>query len=89
MRNIRDWRDATLMLSFEEKGYFDELLNLIYLYDDLLVDDDDFVCRAMPVHRKTHLRLKQTLLKAGLIEVKAGYYFNKRAGEEITKINEL
>ena len=87
MRHIRDWREATLMLSFEEKGYYDELLNLIYLYDDLLADNDDFICRAMPVNKKLHLRLKAALLKAGLIQVKDGFYFNKRASEEVAKIN--
>lgn len=89
MRHIRDWREATLMLSFEEKGYYDELLNLIYMYDDLLVDDDDFICRAMPVNKKLHLRLKAALLKAKLIEVKDGFYFNKRATQEVVKINEI
>lgn len=89
MRNVRDWREATLMLSFEEKGYFDELLNLIYMYDDLLEDDDDFICRAMPVHKKMHSRLKRKLLDAGLIEIKKGFYFNKRASSEIAKINKI
>ncbi|MDG1857705.1 MAG: DUF1376 domain-containing protein [Emcibacteraceae bacterium] len=89
MRNIRDWRDATLMLSFEEKGYFDELINLIYIYDGCLSDNDDLICRAMPVNKKFHLRLKKKLLKVGLIQVKDGLYFNKRASEEISKINEL
>lgn len=89
MRNVRDRREATLMLSFEEKGYFDELLNLIYMYDDLLPDDDDFICRAMPVHKKTHARLKEKLIKAGLIAIKNGCYYNKRATSEISKINEI
>lgn len=87
MKNIRDWREATLMLSFEEKGYYDELLNLIYIYDDLLPDIDELICRAMPVHKKMHLRLKQKLLKARLISIEDGFYFNKRAAEEIVKIN--
>ncbi len=89
MRNIRDWRDSTLMLSFEEKGYFDELLNLIYIYDDCLPDDDNLICRAMPVNKKIHNRLKQKLFKAGLIEIKDGFYFSKRASQEINKINEI
>lgn len=89
MRNIRDWREATLMLSFEEKGYYDELLNLIYMYDDILPDNDDFICRAMPVHIKTHTRLKNKLINCGFIEIKNGYYFNKRASLEVNKINEL
>ena len=89
MRNIRDWRDATLMLSFEEKGYFDELLSLIYIYDNHLPDNDDLICRAMPINKKRHLRLKQKLIKAGLIVIKDGFYFNKRAAQEIAKINEI
>ena len=89
MRDIRAWRDSTLMLSFEEKGYYDELLNLIYLYDDCLPDDDDLICRAMPVNKKVHLRLRDRLIKAKLIEIKAGYYFNKRAAQEIDKINSI
>lgn len=87
MRNIRDWREATMMLSFEEKGYFDELISLIYLYDDLLPDDDDFICRAMPVHKRQHLRLKKRLLDLGLIEIKNGHYFNYRSTKELNKIN--
>lgn len=89
MKNIRDWREATLMLSFEEKGYYDELLNLIYIYDDCLPDHDDLICRAMPVHKKTHLRLKAKLIELGLISIKSGFYFNKRAAAEIGKINEI
>tara|TARA_R110002096_G_scaffold416576_2_gene619309 strand:+ start:135094 stop:135894 length:801 start_codon:yes stop_codon:yes gene_type:complete len=89
MRNIRDWREATLMLTFEERGYFDEILNLIYLYDDMLPDDDDLICRAMPIHRRMHERLKEKLIKCGLIEIKDGLYFNKRAAKEVKKINKL
>lgn len=89
MRNIRDWRDSTLMLSFEEKGYYDELLNLIYIYDDCLPDNDTLICRAMPVNKKIHLRLKEKLIKESLIDVKDGFYFNKRASQEINKINQI
>ncbi len=89
MKNIRDWREATLMLSFEEKGYFDELINLIYIYDDCLPDKDDLICRAMPVHKKLHLRLKRKLIEAGLITIKGGFYFNKRASLEVEKINQI
>lgn len=89
MRNIRDWRDATLMLTFEEKGYYDELLNLIYMFDDLLPDDDDFICRAMPIHIRTHQRLKKKMLSEGLLTIKDGFYRNKRASLEISKINQI
>ncbi|MBT5187693.1 MAG: DUF1376 domain-containing protein [Kordiimonadaceae bacterium] len=89
MKNIRDWRDSTLMLSFEEKGYFDELINLIYIYDDCLPDNDDLICRAMPVNKKLHLRLKQKLLKAHLVAIKDGFYHNKRSSQEIKKINQI
>ncbi len=89
MRNSRDWRDATLMLSFEEKGYFDELLNLIYIYDDHLPDNDDLICRAMPVYKRMHLRLRQRLIDVGLIEVRDRFYFNKKASSKIAKINEI
>ena len=89
MKNIRDWRDATLMLSFEEKGYFDEIINLIYIYDDCLPDEDELICRAMPVHKKLHLRLKRKLVDAGLITIRDGFYFNKRASLELKKINRI
>ncbi|MEZ5759220.1 MAG: DUF1376 domain-containing protein [Emcibacteraceae bacterium] len=89
MRNIRDWREGTIMLTFEEKGYYDELLNLIYLHDDLLPDNDALICRSMPVHTVTHRRLKQRLIDAGLIDIKNGFYRTKRASMEINRINEL
>jgi len=89
MRNIRDWRDATLMLSFEERGYFDEIISLIYLYDGCLPDDDDLICRAMPVNKKVHLRLKNRLVKLGLIQFKNGRYFNSRSTQELLKINSI
>lgn len=87
MKDIRAWRDATLMLSFEERGYFDELLSLIYIYDDCLPDDDDLICRAMPVSKRLHKRLKNKLLKARVIEIKEGFYSNKRSTIELLKIN--
>jgi len=89
MRNIRDWRDATLMLTFEEKGYYDELLNLIYMFDDLLPDDDEFICRAMPIHSRTHQRLKNKMISEGLLAIKDGFYRNKRASLEVSKINQI
>lgn len=89
MKNIKDWREATLMLSFEEKGYFDEIISLIYLYDDRLLDDDDFICRAMPCNKKVHLRLKQKLLKLGLISVQNGFITNSRSTQELLKINSI
>ena len=89
MRNIRDWREGTIMLTFEEKGYYDELLNLIYLHDDLLPDNDALICRSMPVHPVSHRRLKKRLIDAGLIEIKNGFYHNKRASLEVNKINDL
>ena len=89
MRNIRDWKDATIMLSFEEKGYFDEIISLIYLYDNCLPDDDNFICRAMPVNKKIHTRLKQKLFKLGLISVQDGFILNSRSTQELLKINSI
>lgn len=89
LRNIRDWREATLMLSFEEKGYYDELLNLIYMFDDLLPDDDGLICRAMPINKRTHQRLQKRILKVGLLTIKDGFYHNKRASIEVSKINQI
>ncbi len=89
MRNVRDWRDATIQLSFEEKGYFDELINLIYLYDGYLPDDDDFISKAMPVNKRLHRRLKKKLIEYGVISIIDGLFFNKRAALEIEKINSL
>jgi len=89
MKNIRDWRDATLLLSFEQKGYFTEILELIYLYDDRLPDNDELICKAMPISKTLHKRLKKSLIELGVLEVKDGYYFNKRCTEELEKINTL
>jgi len=89
MRDIKDWKEATLMLSFEEKGYFDEILSLIYLYDGCLPDDDLLICKAMPCNRRQHNRLKKALLKSELITIKDGLYFNYRASKELLKINSI
>lgn len=89
MKNIPDWKEATLMLSFEQKGYFDEIISLIYLYDDRLPDDDNLICKAMPVNKKIHMRLKKAILSHGLIEVRNGFYFNSRSTQELVKINSI
>mgnify|MGYP003150694280 CR=1 FL=1 len=89
MKNIRDWRDATIRLTFEQKGYFTEILELIYLYDDRLPDNDDLICKAMPISKTLHKRLKKSLIELGVMEIKEGYYFNKRCTEELEKINTL
>ena len=87
MRDIRSWKDATLLLSFEERGYFDEIISLIYLYNGCLPDDDELICRAMPVNKKVHLRLKKTLIKMGVLQFQDGFYFNSRSTQELLKIN--
>tara|TARA_R110000803_G_C11978641_1_gene320476 strand:+ start:179 stop:853 length:675 start_codon:yes stop_codon:yes gene_type:complete len=87
MKDIRSWRDATLMLTFEERGYFNELLNLIYMYDDCLPDNDDLICKAMPVSKRQHKRLKEKLIELRLIEIKNNFYFNNRSTKELLKIN--
>ena len=87
MRDIRAWKDSTLMLTFEERAYFDELLSLIYLYDGALPDNDDLICRAMPVNKKVHLRLKKRVIEEGLVSIENGFYFNSRATQELLKIN--
>ena len=89
MRDIKAWREATVMLSYEEKGYFDDLLNLIYLYDDQLLDDDDLLCRLLPCNKKIHLRLKRKLFKLGLISFRNGFIHNSRSTREIYKINSI
>jgi len=87
MRDIRSWKDATLLLSFEERGYFDEIISLIYLYNGCIQDDDELICRAMPVNKKVHLRLKKTLIGKGVLQFQDGFYFNSRATQELLKIN--
>jgi len=87
MKDIRAWRDATLMLTFEERGYFDELLSLIYMYDDCLPDNDDLICKAMPVSKRQHKRLRDKLIELKLIEIIDGFYFNNRSTKELVKIN--
>lgn len=89
MKNIKDWRDATILLTFEEKGYFQDLLDLIYLYDNFLPDSDELICKAMPVSKTLHKRLKKSLIEKGVLEIKNNYYFNKRCTEEIEKINKI
>lgn len=87
MKDIESWRDATLMLTLEQKGFFNELLDLIYLYDGCLKDDNDLICRAMPINKKIMLRIKAILLKQGLIELRNGFIFNSRCTQELLKIN--
>lgn len=87
MRDIRAWKDSTLMLTFEERAYFDELLSLIYLYDGALPDNDELICRAMPVNKKVHLRLKKRVIEERLVSIENGFYFNSRATQELLKIN--
>lgn len=87
MRDISSWRKDTTLLSFEEQGYYSALLDLIYLYDDSLPDDDKFISKAMPVNMKIHLRLKKILLNGGFITSQDGFVTNSKATQELLKIN--
>jgi hypothetical protein len=70
-------------LSFEERGALDAVLDLIYLHDGAVDDDEDFIIAALGCDRRPWRRLRDRLIELGRIYAVDGTLRNARADREV------
>ncbi len=78
-----DALEGMMELSLEERGAYNTVLDLIYVRDNNLPDDDRFVAGWMRVDVRVWKRIKQRLIDAGKLYVSAGLLRNGKADGEI------
>ena len=72
-----------LELTFEQRGAYNSLLDLLYSRDGKVPDDDVRVARMMSAHWRQWRKLKKQLIEAGKIWVADGYLYANRVQETL------
>ncbi len=72
-----------MVLTLEERGAYNTVLDLIYSHDNNLIDDDHFIAGWCRCDLRVWKRIKARLLELGKIELRAGLVTNFRATSEI------
>jgi uncharacterized protein YdaU (DUF1376 family) len=86
-RYPRDFREGTRKLTFEERGFYNDVLDLIYENGDELVDDDASNAHKVECDIRTWKRLKARLVEASKLSVVEGFLRNGRASAETSATN--
>jgi uncharacterized protein YdaU (DUF1376 family) len=81
-RYPRDFREGTRKLTLEERGFYGDVLDLIYEHGDQLPDDDAANAHHLHLDARTFRRVKARLLELGKLTVGDGYLRNPRASAE-------
>jgi uncharacterized protein YdaU (DUF1376 family) len=72
-----------MVLTLEERGAYNTVLDLIYSHDDNLIDDDRFIAGWMRCDLRVWRRIKNRLVELGKIELSGGLVTNFRATSEV------
>lgn len=72
-----------MVLSLEERGAYNTILDLIYDHDGNLPDDDKFICGWLKCDARVWKRIKTRLIELGKIGIESGVITNLRASSEI------
>lgn len=72
-----------MVLTLEERGAYNTVLDLIYSHDNNLIDDDRFIAGWLRCDVRVWRRIKMGLVDKGKIELKDGLVTNFRATSEI------
>jgi len=70
-------------LTLEERGAYNTVLDLIYLREDRLFDDDRFISGHLGVDKRVWTRLKTSLVAKGKLLLEDGFVRNVRASTEV------
>lgn len=81
-RYPRDFREGTRKLTFEERGFYGDVLDLIYEHGDQLPDDDEANAYHLHSDVRTFRRLKTRLVGLSKLRVEDGCLRNPRASAE-------
>lgn len=76
-------------LTFEQRGAYNSLLDLLYSRDGNLPDDDERVARMLSCNKREWVRLKKALVDLGKVWVKDGKIGAKRVQETINEATEF
>src|SRR3954470_9867840 len=79
-----DFREGTRKLTFEERGFYGDVLDLIYESGNALVDDDAANAHQLHADLRAFRRLKARLVAHGKLYVADGMLRNGRADAEAT-----
>lgn len=82
-RNAQDALTGMMMLSLEERGAYNTLLDLIYAHENRLWDDDRVISGWMRCDIRVWKRIKTRLVDLGKIVIVDGRITNLRATSEI------
>lgn len=82
-RDPEDALTGMMGLTLEERGAYNTVLDLIYLRDGNLPDDDRFVSGWLGVDVRVWRRIKGRLMNMGKLYLDEGFIRNKRADAEV------
>lgn len=82
-RDPEDALNGMLELSLEERGAYNTILDLIYLRDNNLLDDDRFIAGWLRCDVRVWKRIRCTLIDREKLYVSDGRLRNRRADDEI------
>lgn len=74
---------GTMSLSFEQKGAYSIVLDLIYEKSGPIPDNDGWIAGVMGLSARKWRVLKNDLIEAGKISIENGHIWNVRAAEEL------
>ena len=84
-RNPADALSGMMELNLEQKGAYNTVLDLIYVRDGDLRDEDAFIARACGCNVRRWRRLKAELVERGKLQIRDGNIHNERATVEIAQ----
>jgi uncharacterized protein YdaU (DUF1376 family) len=82
-RDPQDAINGMMGLSLEERGAYNTVLDLFYLRDGKLPDDERFIAGFLGVDVRVWKRIRARLIELGKIFIDAGHIHNRRADEEV------
>lgn len=85
----RDFMEGTIGMSFELKGAYRLVLDLIYMQGGRLPDDATYICGHLGCSKRAWTGYREALLKAGKLTLADGYLTNYRAVIELEKLAKL
>lgn len=83
-----NWLGGVVLLSAEERGIYDTMINLIYQTNTSLEDDDVAMAHACNCGRAAYRRAKKRLLELDKIECREGRIFQAKCAKELTRASD-
>lgn len=80
-----DWRDGTRLLSFEQRGFYIQLLTIHWDMQDRLPNDPQWLGRALGCNPRTVRMMVRQLSEAGKLVVTKDYIWNDRMLRDIER----